>query len=54
MSKLSKIVIQSQSNNFTKDNNYNLDIFIEQIKNCYLLQECQMKILCEKVNFYNW
>ena len=49
MSKISEIVIPSQSNTYTKDDNYNLDIFIEQIKNVYPLNECQMKILCEKV-----
>ena len=29
---------------------FDLDIWIEQLKNCYLLDECQVKILCEKVN----
>ena len=49
MSKLSEIVITSQSNIYSKDDNYNLDIFIDQIKNDYPLNECQLKIICEKV-----
>lgn len=49
MSKILEIVIPSQSNTYTKDDNYNLGLFIEQIKNGYPLNECQLKILCEKV-----
>ncbi len=49
MSKLSEIVIPYESNTYTKIDNYNLEIFIEQIKNGYPLNECQLKILCEKV-----
>ena len=49
MSKLSKIVISHQLNKFVKDDNYNLDIFIEQLKNCVPLKEYQLKILCEKI-----
>jgi len=51
MSKLSTNEILPHFNQLAKDFNFNLDICIEQLKNCYLLQECQMKILCEKVNF---
>ncbi len=49
MSKISEIVIQSQSKKFIRDDMNILDIYIEQIKNCYILQECQLKKLCEKV-----
>jgi hypothetical protein len=49
MSKISEITIQSQSKKFVKDDMNILDIYIEQIKNCYILQECQVKNLCEKV-----
>jgi hypothetical protein len=44
MSKLSKTEIAD------------LDKWIEQLKECQPLEECQVKILCEKVNkryFYN-
>ena len=51
MSKLSNIVISHQFNKFVKDDNYNLDICIEQLKNCVPLKEYQLKILCEKVIF---
>ena len=27
------------------------DIWIEQLKNCYILEESKVKILCEKVIF---
>ena len=30
---------------------YDLDIWIEQLKNCYILEESIVKILCEKVIF---
>ena len=30
---------------------YDLDIWIEQLKNCYILEESKVKILCEKVKF---
>ena len=30
-----------------------LDQWIEQLKNCQPLEECQVKILCEKVNNKN-
>ena len=56
MSKISKEEFISPLNNFSKDINYDLDIWIEQLKNCYLLQECQLKNLCEKVKnnkYYN-
>ena len=49
MSKISEITIQSQSKKFVKDDMNILDIYIEQIKNCYIFQECQVKNLCEKV-----
>ena len=51
MSNLSNSAIPSKFNKLAKDNNYNLEIYIEQLKNCYLLQECQLKILCQKVKF---
>ena len=32
-----------------------LDKWIEQLKQCQPLEECQVKILCEKViNYYNY
>lgn len=49
MSKISKEEYLSHLKKFSKDINYDLDIWIEQLKNCYLLQECQLKNLCEKV-----
>ena len=51
MSKLSKIVISHQFNKFIKDDNYNLDILIKQLKNCTPLEEYKLRILCEKVIF---
>ncbi len=56
MSKISKEEFISPLNNFSKDINNDLDIWIEQLKNCYLLQECQLKNLCENVKnnkYYN-
>ena len=52
MPKLLKEINQSQFKNFSKDINYDIDIWIEQLKNCYLLQECQLKDLCKKVKYY--
>lgn len=49
MSKISKEEFLSNFIKFSKDINYDLDIWIEKLKNCYLLQECQLKNLCEKV-----
>ncbi len=43
--------IPSQLNMFSKNINYDLDIYIEQLKNCFPLQECQLKNICEKVIF---
>ncbi len=34
-----------------KIENNDLDIWIEQLKNCYILEESIVKILCEKVIF---
>ena len=34
-----------------KIENNDLEIWIEQLKNCYILEESQVKILCEKVKF---
>ena len=34
-----------------KIENNDLDIWIEQLKNCYILEESKVKILCEKVIF---
>ena len=50
MSQLTKEEIQSKLNNFSKNINYELDIYIKQLKNCIPLEECQLKDLCEKVN----
>ena len=50
MSQLTKKEIPSHLNNISKDINYDLDIYIEQLKNCIPLQECQLKDLCQKVN----
>ena len=33
-----------------KIENNDLDIWIEQLKNCYILEESIVKILCEKSN----
>ena len=49
MSKLTKKEFLSHPKTFSKDINYDIDIWIEQVKNCYLLEECQIKNLCEKV-----
>ena len=57
MSKLTKKEFLSHPKTFSKDINYDIDIWIEQVKNCYLLEECQIKNLCEKVKkiiiYYN-
>ena len=37
----------------TKNEISDLDKWIEQLKECKPLEECQVKILCEKVIFFN-
>ena len=50
MSLSTKKEIPSHLKNISKDINYDVDIYIEQLKNCTPLQECQLKDLCQKVN----